>query len=581
MNIFKRYKINNVFYICFSICFIILLAIVIWTSYSVSSKEMAKKMSFYQQKLLIQMNKKIDIQMKSIEQTSLETSRSLDLLEDLANVSDDSYERFRRNSRIESVLAEITYRSYIIELVSLYMVYPLDKEISGNLNIKDEKLMANEVWYPEIQNSDFAWIGEHSISTSKGSIPVISFARKIYSYNGQYLGTLVLHIKSSDIQQIISDEVEGGDRFLLDFRNSIMTHTLEDDSKDILIQSLCEHFDSNNGFIHLKKGQFEQFSFNEESLVVWSKSLNSNWMLVEVTPWGEITSGSKQIAYMLIGVGVGVIFITLLVSHLLTIQFTKPIMLLVNLMNNITLDTEKINLPKGYKNEFGLLFEGYTSQMQRIEELYQSLEEQHQKKRKAELRALQAMINPHFLYNTLDQLNWLAIESGNTRISEILEHMGKMFRIGLSNGADIIKIRQEIDHVEYYLKIQQLRWGEGLKYNIEIDEKLKELYVPKMILQPFVENSIIHGFHTRFDGEINISLIENSQGDLIFSIVDNGVGYEIDKLETKKRETGGFGINNVKERIDVYFGHEYCVEINSQPNVGTTVNIKVPKLLTQ
>ena len=91
--------------------------------------------------------------------------------------------------------------------------------------------------------------------------------RKIYSYNGQYLGTLVLHIKSSEIQKIISDEVEGGDRFLLDFTNSIMTHTLED-SEGILIQTLCEQFDSNHGFMHLKKGQFEQFDFNDESLVV-------------------------------------------------------------------------------------------------------------------------------------------------------------------------------------------------------------------------------------------------------------------------------------------------------------------------
>ncbi len=140
---------------------------------------------------------------------------------------------------------------------------------------------------------------------------------------------------------------------------------------------------------------------------------------------------------------------------------------------------KKINLPEDYRNEFGVLFSGYRKLIDRIQQLYVSLEDQYKRQRSAEIKALQAMINPHFLYNTLDQLNWMAIEAGQDRMSRILELMGTMFRIGLSNGESLITLREELLHTECYLKIQQLRWEEGLTVEIDVPEQLQHFFYPQ------------------------------------------------------------------------------------------------------
>ncbi|GAA3333135.1 hypothetical protein GCM10020331_096020 [Ectobacillus funiculus] len=247
-------------------------------------------------------------------------------------------------------------------------------------------------------------------------------------------------------------------------------------------------------------------------------------------------------------------------------------------MNDYPATFREEQLPSDYHNEFGLLFQGYRRLMNRIEELYRSLEEQHRRQRKAEILALQAMINPHFLYNTLDQVNWMAIEAGQEQISRVLELMGKMFRIGLSNGESVIRIEEELTHLECYMEIQQIRWGEGLTFTTEIPNHIKEYYIPKLTFQPFVENALMHGFHGRSTGSINIAAYE-IEDDLLFTVSDNGVGIRADaEMNKKKKKTGGYGMRNVRERMESYFGHPYGIEVDSEEGKGTTISIRIPKL---
>ena len=187
------------------------------------------------------------------------------------------------------------------------------------------------------------------------------------------------------------------------------------------------------------------------------------------------------------------------------------------------------------------------------------------------------MINPHFLYNTLDQLNWIAIDSGQEKISTIVSLMGKMFRIGLSNGETVIPIRDELTHVECYLQIQKIRWGERLTYAIDAEEELKELYISRLTIQPFVENAFIHGFHGRRTGEIRIALTCKGT-DLEISITDNGVGLQPGWELPKPRKTGGYGVRNVMDRIAAYFGQPYGVTMRDRQEGGTEVVLLLPIL---
>lgn len=206
-----------------------------------------------------------------------------------------------------------------------------------------------------------------------------------------------------------------------------------------------------------------------------------------------------------------------------------------------------------------------------------SLAERYEQQRKAEIEALQANINPHFLYNTLDQLNWMAIAEGQDKMSRILELMGRMFRIGLSHGESFITIGEELTHVGCYLEIQQLRWEDGLEYEVHVSQELQKLFIPKMTLQPFVENSMIHGFNSRQSGKIVIQVTE--EGERIRIVIeDDGIGLSHNHDKGNNRRKGGYGIRNVRERFSAYFGEDFDIALADGEHGGTVVSIVFPRL---
>lgn len=188
------------------------------------------------------------------------------------------------------------------------------------------------------------------------------------------------------------------------------------------------------------------------------------------------------------------------------------------------------------------------------------------------------MINPHFLYNTLDQLNWMALGAGQDKMSEILELMGRMFRIGLSNGESLVTIHDELLHAGCYMQIQQLRWEEGLTVVTHVPAELELYYIPKMTLQPFIENAIMHGFDGRSEGTICITAVQENEA-IIFTVSDDGVGLRNNWNSGEKRSTGGYGIRNVTERFEAFFGADYGINIHdNDAGSGVTVTIRIPLL---
>lgn len=515
-----------------------------------------------------ELNKQLDIQLKSIEQMSLTAAINVDRI-DFDPMEKDSFERLRRKTNLEKMLSSFSYSTTMVQSVYLYMDNPISASSQGPVQFIDIRQAKEESWYSDIQNNDFAWIGAHQIQTNKGSVSVNSFARKLYSNSGKYYGLLLLNVKGTEIENLMRGETEGRNRILLDARGKTVA-SIGDPALIEFAKGRIKKDENKLESIHVPS------TGGEEALLVWSKP-HSDWMLVEVTPWKNIVHGSVRLALILISVGLSAIFIASLFTLFLSRQFTKPIRLLLTIMGRIPSKGAIIDLPTDYKNEFGYLFNGYRKQMERIEELLFTLKDQHKRQREAEIQALQAMINPHFLYNTLDQINWLAIDSGQEKISKILSLMGKMFRIGLSNGESIISIPDEITHVESYLQIQQIRWGDRLSYSISMDEKLKDLYIPRLTIQPFVENAIIHGFHGKKSGEITITAQIRDQ-EVEFQIYDNGVGLKRNWDEKKERKTGGYGIRNVMERIEAYFGAPYGVELRNAESRGTLVIIRLPKI---
>lgn len=208
------------------------------------------------------------------------------------------------------------------------------------------------------------------------------------------------------------------------------------------------------------------------------------------------------------------------------------------------------------------------------------------KERESELDVLQAQINPHFLYNTLDSLYWKATESGNDEIAEDILSLSQLFRLVLNRGESIVLVKTEVELLEHYLHIQKMRFGKRLQYEISMDETILEEEIPKLILQPFVENAIVHGFE-KAGGEYVLSVVGSKEEKrMIFQIKDTGVGMSKEQMEAiwdtadnrkyASQRIGRYAIKNVKERLELIYHENYELGIESTVGQGTTVTIAVP-----
>lgn len=568
-NPFKKYRIDRLFFHSFALVLIVVIGVTAWTSYSNSSKALVQTTSHYQQQLLDELNNEITTKLAMIEQISLSTSRDSELVTFLLNRQDE-FDRYRRRVSVASALANLTYAIPLIQGIDLYMDEPMLSDAQSYIQFRNLADLNKQEWSKSLVKSDFTWSGEYIIRGFQGDVPVLSFARKIMDEN-DYLGVLVVHIKAREIRELLTGNSSNSNRIMADSQgNQILKigETLDQSNWSEWIDLKSKK----SGYVHIP-GTYE----SGNTLLVYSRMDNSIWTLIEFTSWKQITASSLKLAEWIGLIGIAAVLLVLLLTHYLSKQFTKPIKKLVTAMRMYSVGGNNEELPVDYENEFGYLFSGYRKQNERIEELYLSLERRYEQQRKAEIEALQANINPHFLYNMLDQLNWMAIEAGQDELSRILELMGRMFRIGLSNGDSFIKISEELMHIECYLEIQQLRWGDGLEYKIDAEPQLQELYIPKLTLQPFVENSIVHGFNKQQRGQVLI-IMERREDAIRIIIEDNGSGLKQQDDRKLKRRTGGYGVRNVRERIAGYFGETHGVTLKDREEGGTKVEITLPIL---
>ncbi len=558
---------------------VLLLCVVIWFGYTTSSKEFVRNTFHYQQQLLGELNKQLSIQLVGIEQTALATSQNL-RLEEFAESDRTNYQTYQKRKGLEWQLAQIAYSSTIIDSIDLYIFY--EAGLSSNTQEFGVRLLGYdelvaEPWHEDIALSDDAWIGERTHRTSRGGRNVLSYARKVYSNQGEYAGAIVFHVKAAAIHERIagSGDSESTIRYLYDSGGRPM---LQGDPGDMLeaLSRFVSETKSASGFrvVRQTDGGWEE---GREYLLVWNQDYSTDWKMSELTPYPEITRGSLKLALTLTWIGLYALVAVLFVTHYIARQFTRPIGQLLPAMGKFSVDRKPVELPGDYNNEYGAMFNGFLSMSDKIIQLYDSLNEQHRRKRDAEISALQANINPHFLYNTLHQLSWMAIDAGQDQMSRVLELMGRMFRIGLSNGDRWIRIEDELELLSCYLEIQQIRWGEGLEFEIDADESCRQAWIPKLTLQPFVENAVLHGLHGKLTGTIRIRCVAEAKM-LEFTIEDDGSGVPENGVLPSSRKRGGYGVKNVKERLDAYFGAPYGVVIKPRPEGGTVVTVTLPRI---
>ncbi|MEW5959969.1 MAG: histidine kinase [Chloroflexota bacterium] len=275
-------------------------------------------------------------------------------------------------------------------------------------------------------------------------------------------------------------------------------------------------------------------------------------------------------------------------AWIISVSIYIPIKKLHDVTTTITKNDLQALVSSHNRDEITELGMSFNIMIGKIRELLDAKIREQENLKKAELRALQAQINPHFLYNTLDTIVWMAEGNKTAEVIEIVRALSSFFRIALSKGKDWISIRQEIEHVTSYLTIQKMRYRDILDYKIEVDEEILDGTILKLTLQPLVENALYHGIkNKRNGGIITVRARRVDQNGILLEVQDDGIGftsYKLARIQAEMNDVsgeitlkeGGFGLENVNKRIKLYYGKEYGLSIHSQYQAGTQVTLTIP-----
>ena len=326
-------------------------------------------------------------------------------------------------------------------------------------------------------------------------------------------------------------------------------------------------------------------TYSESNVIYVLKTVEgSPWRVVGVSYVDElVTSNLWENFWLLALAAVAILLAALVSSIVISRALSRPLKGLSRAMRQFEKNADTFTYaPVGGAREVQELSESFGHMVVKIQHLMETVRREEINLRKTELKALQAQINPHFLYNTLDSIAWMCEQGRNDEAVQMVNALAQLFRISISRGHELIPIRSELRHAESYLKIQKHRYKNQFSYRFDVDESCLDFLCNKITLQPIIENAIYHGINGLVDeGEIVITLRADGS-DVVFTVADNGVGMEAEQIQAilrkERSDHTGIGIKNVNDRLKIYFGEGYGITIDSEPDVGTTVTIRMPQV---
>jgi len=424
-----------------------------------------------------------------------------------------------------------------------------------NNDMKISENMMKEKWYVDaINNSDMPVFNpsrKNSTSSMNSALWFLSISQDIKNSKGENLGVIVFDIKYETLERYLNSISFGKqiDNIIVDKNNNIIYY------KDVkcFADKKC-------------LAKFSEKNKNKDTYLYETQIENTNWNLRSLANTNDLVTLKKNFSHIVIIIFLVSLAFSSIITFIVITKILRPLIKLESHMQNFENNLREFHLSEKTGYEVQNLVEHFNVMVEKIKYL-----------REYEIKALHSQINPHFLYNTLDTIIWMAEFEDNEKVISITKSLANYFRLSLSNGHEKIPLKDEIMHTKEYLFIQKQRYEDKLSYffNIE-DERLLSIEVPKIIIQPIVENSIYHGIkNLSGNGIITIDVYrENSTVNI--SVKDNGIGFEKAK-QFKKSKTGGVGFQNVDKRIKFYYGKNYGVFINKNSKTeGAEVIIKIP-----
>ena len=461
------------------------------------------------------------------------------------------------------------------DLISAILVTKDGNLISTDpeLTMKTSADMMKEKWYQDAIHKGAMPIltpARRTVSHTTGEKWVISIMQEVVDKDGKNLGVVRLDIGYKTLEAYLVQLQLGkeGFTFIVDANHDFVYHPKKAVySSHAEMKAMAPYLSVKNGYVKSKQAYVSQYQIP-----------NSGWTLIGVSSMEQLHAVQTQILWSFIGTGMFALGVCLIGIWFVLRLWIKPLRDLQATILKVGSGHSDLRANETGSPELVDLARQFNIMLDRIDQLMIAVKEEEQNVRRYELQALSSQINPHFLYNTLDTIVWMAEFNDSKRVVEVTKSLAKYFRLALNQGHEQISLKDEIDHVRQYLFIQKQRYGEKLLYEIKELKQYNDYKIPKLILQPLVENAIYHGIkEMNRQGRIRVSVSENDT-QLIVSIYDNGRGFVASETTNATLvRLGGVGLKNVNQRLQLQFGKSYHMEIKSEENTYTEIRLYFPR----
>jgi len=493
----------------------------------------------------------------------------------------DGIDLIKNKNLIKTILTTSKFMKGSIS--SIYLCYEDGTIVSTEaVNIEDELRYREFLAYTEAIKASTkpVWIGVHEneFSADKQRI-VFSYVRTVYDAETfQYLGVMIFNLPASVLDEICGNDYNVA---IMDRKGQIVYTNKSFNVKLIEEGMVFDEISRNPG----GKGSFLLKNGDKWSRMQYATSEKNDWIFLAEVPVSFLQQNSRETRKYISFILVLVLSLSVAAAVLTSSYFIRPLISIIGTMKKVQEGDFDVCLNIDNRSETGQLAYHYIMMLKRINQLVEDIKKTSLQKRQAEITALQAQITPHFLYNTLNSIKCMARVQKNTGIEEAIDSLIELLRLSISYKTEFITLAEELEIIKKYVFIQNFRYGNRIQLFIDCQEDVLQLMILKMTLQPLVENSILHGLpNKKGPGIINIRAYRIEKG-LCVEVEDNGVGMTEETIQRVRsgalrsdRRFNGIGINNIQERIVLYFGNDYGISYKSVPGEYTCAVVNLPAI---
>lgn len=565
-----------------TVAVLVLSAVVIVTGVSMkfTNTSIFENSSEYTHTIIQQMNQNIDSYIDYMENIAYLISSNEDVQDYLFDEKIDNEGRYRILNQFQTILdSRSDIRNVgIISKNGRMLINDGSKSVNQDLDLNTQEWYATALEKPNGSILTSSHV-QHIISGERPWVITLSRGIRDRSGSGEKEGVFFIDLNYSAISGLCDQSTVGtkGYAFILDAKGNIVYHPQQQQLyNELQTENISLIMDTDEDTVLTGTG-------NDGKLYSISRSEKTGWTVVDCTNVKELLSKSRQAQSVYVLTAIILVIVALLFSRFMARSITLPIQKLRDSMKKVQEgDFSVSDVVVDSKNEIGSLTKSFDVMTHRIHELMEQNVHEQEEKRKSELKALQSQINPHFLYNTLDSIIWMAEGKKNEEVVLMTASLARLLRQSISNEDEVVPIANEVEYARGYLTIQKMRYKDKLEFQIEVDSSILYISLIKLVLQPIIENAIYHGLKYKESKGLLIVKGFMKDGNAVLQVIDDGVGMDEETLahiydkHKVNYHSNGVGVYNVQKRLKLYYGEDYGITYTSELGKGTTATITIP-----